>query len=167
MIFISGYQILQPYMNHINLKQDYNGLIYFLGALLASIGSEFFGKLSVRKTPRWIFILCVSILTISLFGFYLSYKSVIVVTILMCLYRFAWGLSTPLLVFISNKQLESDEFRNTFFSMISLASNLLVGIILFIFASLPLKISENYGILCLVSLVIAVYACYPKKHNIL
>lgn len=166
MIFISGYQILQPYLNDINIRQDYNGLIYFIGALIASIGSEIFGKLSEKRSYKWIFILCILTLLISFLGFYLSYKSIIIVTLLMCLYRFSWGLSTPLLVLISNKQLESDEFRNTFFSLISLSSNLLVGIILFIFASLPVNVAENYGILGIITLIFTVYVFYTGKKEV-
>lgn len=159
-ILISGYQIFQPYLTELKYDSTFNGVIYFIGAFIASMGSEIFGKLSAKKSYKWIFVLCSIMLIISMFGFSISYKNIIISTILLCLYRFAWGLSTPLLVLLSNGQLKNDDFRNTFFSIISLSSNLLVGIVLFIFATTKINVSFSYGVLGIIATVFLIFVYF-------
>lgn len=164
-ILISGYQIFQPYLSELKYDSDYNGIIYFLGALIASMGSEIFGKLSSKKSSKWILFFCSIILSIAMFGFSISYKNIVLLAFLLCLYRFAWGLSTPLLVVLSNKQLKNDDFRNTFFSIISLFTNLVVGLILFSFGIIKIHTSFNYGILAffMVIFLIFIYLSWNKE----
>ncbi len=162
-ILVVGYQILQPYLNELHLNSTYNGLLYFAGAFVASMGAEVFGRLSAKISYKWIFYMCIIMLLFAIRGFYLSYTSIILVAILLCFYRFAWGITTPLFVVLSNKQLGSDDFRNTFFSLTSLVSNLLVGFLLFIFGFAETRASINYGILGVITIVFAVFVIFNWK----
>lgn len=165
-ILISGYQIFQPYLSELKYNFDLNGIIYFLGAVVASMGSEIFGKLSTKKSYKWMLLFYSIILIIALFGFSISYKNLILLIFLLCLYRFAWGLSTPLLVVLSNKQLKNNNFRNTFFSIISLFTNLLVGLILFIFSSIKTHVSFNYGILTFFMFLFLIFIYFSWKKDL-
>lgn len=155
-ILVSGYQILQPYLNELKIDSSYNGLLYFFGAFVASMGSEIFGKISSKISYKWIFNICTILLLFAMFGFSLSYANVLWVGILLCCYRFAWGLSSPLLVLLANQRLESDDFRNTFFSLSSLFSNLLSATLLFLFGAFGIKSYINYGILGSITTIFAV-----------
>lgn len=146
-ILISGYHIFQPYLNEIKIENSYNGILYFLGAICASYGSFIFRKLSEKMTSKSMLFLCIILLEIAMFGLLKTSSYVLIIAVLIGIYRLAWGITSPLLVSMANECIESNDYRDTFFSIISMFSSILNAFVLGAFGFFHLTMKSSYLVL--------------------
>ncbi|MBF0106495.1 MAG: MFS transporter [Deltaproteobacteria bacterium] len=152
---IVGYQILQPYLNEINLASSKNGLIYFFITI--------FGILSSKTTPQvkkilknsYVFVAVLSLLFgLAFINLALSIETLFYIIAVMCLYRFLWGYLTPTLVEAINTSFKENSIRSSVFSVCSLFANFFSFSLLFLFAKLSPSIAVNYFILAIFSIIL-------------
>lgn len=162
MLLVCGYQLIQPYLSDSTIPSSGNGLLYLSAALLGSVGSFLFGKFDNQLTKSKEYIRgCIFLTMICFFFLSFSYNTLIVV-IVFCCYRLVWGLSTPILVFYVNKAISSDSYRDTVFSIVSLTSNLMGAILLFLMGLLKTSANTNYIIMGIISFIL--FMVFPN-HN--
>lgn len=160
-VLVCGYQLLQPYLAVSDLHTSYNGFVYCIAALLASCGSFCFDK--VQKIPiskKTVLGICLLLILCCYCGLAMT-NNVLLVVVLICAYRFIWGITSPLFSYTVNKCIQSDEYRDTVFSFISLISNLMVSVFLAIIGVIGFAANVNYYVLALA--VIMLCPCILSK----
>lgn len=165
MLLVSGYQLLQPYLSNSEIEVSYNGLLYCVAALFASWGAFIFNKLHKVINSEKKIIVCAILLVSGCFFCLSKASNVIVVSLTICSYRLIWGVTSPMFSFIINNSIITDECRDTVFSLISLASNLLSSVLLFVLAMAKQTSEANYFILCLVALLLLVGFLREKNNS--
>lgn len=142
-----GYQVLQVYLADSTIESNYNGLLYFFAALMASIGSYSFGKLNAfLQGKQTLLFICGIVLGTSFLGLSLM-PGLGGVILFVCVYRFVWGIISPMFAYMVNKSIPFDECRDTVFSIISLLSNLVNSMILFLFGVFKMRPRVEYLVL--------------------
>lgn len=159
MILTSGYLILQTYLLESGIDTSLNGALYFIAAAFACVGSLLYEKLKVTfKSHRNLMIASLSIVAACLFGLS-GLSGMLFVLLLVCVYRFVWGISSPMFSSLVNRSIEDDAYRNTSFSFISLGSNLCVSLLLFLFLVCNLHPGTEYLALGVLSLLLVGALC--------
>ena len=163
MLLICGYQILQNYLVESQFQMQYNGLLYFVAALVASCGSFFFDRIQVvTKSKLTLSTICMTLLAVCFFG--LAFVSnALGIVLFVCGYRLVWGITSPMFAFLVNTRIQADESRDTVFSVISLVTNLFGSVLLFVFSVLGLKASENYILLGIIALVLLIVLFLSRR----
>ena len=162
MLLVCGYQILQNYLAESNFQMQYNGLLYFVAALVASCGSLFFDRLQTMiKSKRILAILCLALLAVCFFGLS-AISNILGIILFVCGYRLVWGITSPMFAYLVNMCIQSDEYRDTVFSIISLITNLLGSVLLFIFGAVGLEARYNYVLLGIVAIALVVILFFTK-----
>lgn len=160
MILVSGYQILQTYLLDSSLPETYNGILYFVAVIFASLGSYVYNWLNkLFKAKKITLILCLSLISCCFFGLSIV-SGIILIFIFVCMYRLIWGVTSPMFSSMVNQNLGKDDYRNTAFSLISLGSNLGSSLLLFVFSKVNLSIKQEYLILGLLSLIFVVFSIF-------
>lgn len=167
-LLVCGYQILQTYLADSNVPSTFNGLLYFLAALMASGGSYSFEKIkTLYNSKENLFLACAALITISFLGLSIA-SSVLGIFLFVCLYRLAWGIISPMFAYLVNKSIQSDECRDTVFSIISLMSNLINSLILFVFGIVQVNTRMEYLVLTTITLLFCIVLklnLHTKKSN--
>ena len=154
MLLISGYQILQPYLASSGIDVSFNGVLYCVAALFASWGAYIFNKLQkVIKSQRMILV-CSMFFISGCFCCLSKATNMWAIFVIICCYRLIWGVNSPMFSYMINNIIITDGCRDTIFSLISLASNLLSSALLFVLAVANQKSEVNYFILCVVALIL-------------
>ncbi|OOM82030.1 major facilitator superfamily protein [Clostridium puniceum] len=167
MILVSGYQILQTYLLDSPLDKTYNGLLYFLGAIFASLGSFFYNKLKhMLKLGKMFFLLCLLFISICFLGL-ANASTVLLIFIFVCVYRLIWGITSLMFSSMLNKNIEIDSHRNTAFSLISLGYNLCSSLLLFIFSLNNFSIKYEYIVLTILSIALLLICAFFQKISII
>lgn len=165
MVLTSGYLILQPYLLESGIDTNLNGVLYFIAAAFACVGSLLYEKLKMTFTShRNLMITALGIIAACLFGLS-GLSGMFFVFLFVCVYRFVWGISSPMFSSLVNRSIEDDSYRNTSFSLISLGSNLCVSLLLFLFSFCNLRPGTEYlalGVLSLL-LVVTMYRAGGKR----
>lgn len=156
MLLVCGYQLLQPYLADSGMQASYNGWMYCVAALLASCGSFFFERLErIFKSKRMTLLVCMLLITGCFFGL-ANVTSVALIFVLVCCYRLIWGVTSPMFSYMVNNSISDDEHRDTVFSVISLISNLLTSVFLFLLGFADISSRSNYWLLGAVALLFTV-----------
>ena len=137
------------------IEAELNGLIYFIAALCACLGSLLYKRLlSTLNSVYLTIVLSVVAIAVCMFGLCLS-THVASIVMLMCFYRMIWGISAPLFSSLVNRSIEDDSYRNTCFSLISFGTNLCVSLLLFGFSFAQLSTRLEYLALGVLALLLA------------
>lgn len=165
MLLVCGYQILQNYLAESNFQMQYNGLLYFVAALVASCGSLFFDRLQTMiKSKRILAVLCLLLLAMCFFGLSVV-SSIPGIVLFVCGYRLVWGITSPMFAYLVNMRIQSDEYRNTVFSIISLVTNLFGSVLLFIFGAVGLNACYNYVLLGIIAIALVAILFFTQWHQ--
>lgn len=150
-LFVSGYQLLQPYLTISGIPTTYNGIIYCIAAFLASLGASIFEKTDKIFSKNKLLSICIILIT-GCFWSLAGFKEANLIIIVICFYRFIMGIFSPTISYLMNICIPSDEYRSTIFSISSLASNFLSSSILFLLGFLKINPRSNYHLLALIGL---------------
>lgn len=130
-VLVTGYQFLQTYLLDSPIAERDHGLLYFIAAVFASLGSyrykKWKGMFQSEKTLSGI---CLVLLSICMLGLGCA-SAGMPIFLLVCAYRLAWGVASPMFSSLINRNMDDDSVRNTVFSLVSLGSNLGSSILLF------------------------------------
>lgn len=128
----SSYLLFQPYLNEMELSGKNNGILFFAITLFAIFGSKI-QPFIVKKSKINLTVLLLIVLAITLIA--IGMVKGFIVLLLFCMFRFIWGITTPLVTAEMNRMILYDNSRSTILSIRSLFSNLLQGLLLLTVAS--------------------------------
>jgi predicted MFS family arabinose efflux permease len=138
----SAYLLIQPWLDELSLSGASNGVYFGIATIFSIIASLWLSL--VRVLEKQIHISLVGILFtlgMILLIFY-NTSSVIYFLIAFSLFRFLWGLYTPLIMKSLNEQIIDDDSRASILSIHSTLFNLIQFVILFIIAFIDLSASN-------------------------
>lgn len=158
-LLVSGYQLLQTYLLDTNENQAFNGIIYFVAALFASLASFLYDAVQRKiRSKRAMLLICMVLITICFVGLFAA-RSIALIFVLICLYRMVWGLTSPIYSSLVNSSITRDDYCNTAISFLSLASNLFESAVLGALANVAVRTSYLLlGVLRFVLLLICIFA---------
>jgi len=165
-VILSGYFLIQTYLNERGISGPTNGVLYFFITLFAFLSSLLYPKLNSCKfslNPINTLILLVAIIALTFFLLTIA-SSFYFVLILACLFRLVWGFSTPYFTSILNRSIRSDSIRNSSLSLVSLLTSLLTSILMAVLS----KFSSNFGyiiLLTLLTVLIITLLISLRRHN--
>lgn len=165
-IFISTYNIFQPFLMDIEINLVYNGLIYFISTIFASIGSFIYSKLIDKLNKKLLFYLIIFLL-VSVFIVFLFFQNNFIIISSFCIFRLIWGLSSPLFSSEINLKLKNDQIRNTMLSTYSFMSNLISGTILLLFSYTNGNFCLLFILLIVICFTILIYNTLFTKRKII
>lgn len=148
----SSYLLFQPYLNEIQLSGKNNGILFFAITLFAILGSMI-QPFIVKKSKNNLTVLLLVLLAITLIA--IGILKGFLVLLLFCIFRFIWGITTPLVTAEMNRMILYDNSRSTILSIRSLFSNLLQGLLLFTVASTGGFVATKIIIIGLLILIVA------------
>lgn len=124
-LIISGYFLLQTFLNEHGWASEKNGLLYFLITFFAFFSSRSYSFLVEIKLFKDKFLTQIIILFLLALNFVLLAVSInfIFSIILFCTFRMLWGFATPFFTSILNKSITNDSARSSLLSLNSLLSN--------------------------------------------
>lgn len=131
------YLLIQPLMNEYHFAGDLNGVIFGLTTILASVGAYMQPKIFSKKNTRQSFsiMLLFALLIISTVAITIN-KNFLIFIFLFSVFRFIFGMFSPLLSARTNMLIKSNSYRTTIISAISLVGGIVQAALLIIAASI-------------------------------
>ena len=164
-LLIVGYQLFQILFSVKFENWTYNGLIYFVATLFAILSSSLYQKISnlIKSQKLFKYSLCITLSVIFILLNIVHNFSAIV--LLVCSYRFLWGIISPFFTSVINNNIKNDEYRNTIFSVNSLLTNIISFAILYIFSFFNITVSLQFLILGIVIFIISMILIFKGKNE--
>ena len=161
-INISAYMLLQIFLEEIGMSGAKNGLIYFVMALCACLGSYLSSKIINKFTFKNTLYL---IICIFLFFIFITICFVNLYLVFFCFFllRFLWGFIGTLSIYEINTNIKTNDVRSTILSLQSLLVNLFQGSFLVTIGLLSIPMKTKYIFFSLLLSPIIIYLFLKKK----
>jgi MFS family permease len=164
----SAYLLIQPWLDELSLSGALNGVYFGIATIFSIVASLWVSLLRILEKQIYISLVGILFLLGMVLMMFYNTSTVIYFLVAFSLFRFLWGIYTPLIMKSLNEQINDDDSRASILSIHSTLFNMIQFIMLFIIASINMIPSEALLtlsiILVSISPIIALLI-FIQKHN--
>jgi hypothetical protein len=165
----SAYLLIQPWLDELSLSGALNGVYFGIATIFSIVASLWVSLLRILEKQIYISLVGILFLLGMVLMMFYNTSTVIYFLVAFSLFRFLWGIYTPLIMKSLNEQINDDDSRASILSIHSTLFNMIQFIMLFIIASINLIPSKALLtlsiILVSISPMIALLIFIQKQNN--